>query len=213
MPKEEHPPVSTADTSSSEAGGLTIVPSAEARRLDLLLVREGWDGQLATLVSWVQTSKIGIGVELELIVDGVRLRGVLAPSESFGKDVDEKIAKGMESATLTGDVDKDRADEFRAEMAEMMRGLHNFETMARTRREQYERARERFDAHLEALPEGEEGKLDAVPGELWSDLVEVNAPPVILTLSRAAYLEPGVGWQEVAHMRVHLDHIGAWWLR
>jgi hypothetical protein len=186
--------------------------SAESRRLDFILRHLGWDGLLSTLADWVRLPESGVGVPVTLIVDGFLVRGVLAPSDRFAQDADTKIAKGMESANITGSVSEEHSERVRAQLAQDIRGASLLEHLAQSGRRYYQESQVRLQSHVEGLPEGSRLGLDDVPEDLWPDFLNAEGPFLALTLEQSEIFHPATGWTSIGYMRVQMDHIGAWWI-
>src|ERR1700683_3019120 len=186
--------------------------SAESRRLDFMLRHLGWDGLLSTLADWVRLPESGVGVPVTLIVDGFLVRGVLAPSDRFAQDADTKVANGMESANITGSVSEEHSQRVRAQLAQDIRGASLLEQLAKSGRRQYQESQIRIQSYVEGLPEGSRLTLDDVPEDLWPDFLNAEGTILALTLERSEIFHPGIGWTSTGYMRVHMDHIGGWWI-
>lgn len=184
----------------------------EYRRLDLLLQRLGYDGQLAALANWARQPGGGIGVFIELLVDGVSVRGNLTPPESFARDADAKIAEGLMAAPMPGVDDVAEAGRIREGIVDAVRENALLTKTAAAGTERLRTAHQRIEAHIKTLPPDSPTGVDDAPDDLWSEVLITDTPPLILTLENAAVLRPGAGWTEVGYMRVHMDHVGAWWV-
>lgn len=188
-----------------------VSPSTESRRLDLLHQHLMADSYLGLLYEWLQRPDVGIGVSVTLIVGGLLVRGTLARAQRFGKDADEKIARGLETASVSTD-DPGAGAAVRSHLSQAMRDGHLLENLATSSHRDYQHAREKLDAYFETQSDSLPVSIDEVPAELWVDVLLAEVPPPVLTLENAELLHEGAGWSTVGYMRVHTSHVAGWWI-
>jgi hypothetical protein len=192
------------------------VRSIEGRRLTEILYRLRGDYLLESLVDLFSGDLISGDLPVTFLIDGVTIRGRLAPPEDFAANVDATLAEFARLATYRVDseagTDASQSEVARQALLEVFDGY--FQKQVESRR--------RFNRRVEAILHelrassgtGPDEALDfgKLSDDQMADALAYLSPKSVVTLTQAELLLAGQGWVAVGQMRVATRSIDAWWL-
>lgn len=165
------------------------------------------DPLLVQLVNFASTFSFPIQYGLVLLLDGVTVMGIPAPSASTGKALDDQSVRFFRSMQAIAISSGDDSDQW-PEIIDWYRENSPFFTAAKEGDEGRSKLMERLGDHtIEDVTNPLE-----YPEDLASEAAGVFTPPKAFTLTSARVRPTGGAiWEDVPNMRVNLSAVRAWW--
>jgi hypothetical protein len=192
------------------------IRSIEGRRLTEIVNRLRGDYLLEGLIDLFSGDLISGDLPVAFLINGVTIRGRLAPPEDFAANLDATLAEFARLATYRVEseagADTGQSEAAREALLRVIDGY--FQRQVESRR----RFNRRVETILHELREtsgtGPDETLDfgKLSDEQVNDALAYLSPKSVVTLTQAEVLLAGQGWVAIGQMRVATRSIDAWWL-
>jgi hypothetical protein len=186
----------------------------ESLRLLQLAAQGRADYFLDGLLGIFSGELFGIGIPVGLLIGGTVVRGRLARSEEFAKELDETLLRLARSGVFqdpSGATTR-QTQAVREALTQIFENKFFVDIVARRRRFE-RRVREALDKEWPADQDDEKSRnYSDLPADLASDAVLLHASPVAFALDQAEIYGAGGRWIHVGRMHVVLRQVDAWWI-